>query len=176
MLIWINALAGVLATAYFSGRAYSSLMQSDVGFLGTFGKAISRKQLIFLRVLLTSLLAIVGILIIATDADLRNSRKTIWLVAAGTAILAFLAPGPVTVNPQGLLRTNNFRRDTLIQWEELDHYTIKTGSWGVPNVYCFHATDGRSINVNDWTQSGQDLLNQIRQHKSLPERRPNSNS
>lgn len=176
MLLWINALAGVLAGAYFLGRAYMSAALSNTALFANREKALSHKQLLFLQILMTSFQAILGTFIIATDADLRNSPAIIWLIVAATAIFALMVPNPVTVTPQGLTRANNFRPDTIILWNELDHYTIKPRQWDVPHVYCFYATNGRSIKVNDWAQSGEGLLKQIQKYKTLPEQQLRSNS
>ena len=152
-----------------------SLNLSAAALFATTEKALSHKQLMLFQVLMTSFHAILGTIIIATDTDLRNSPAFIWLLVAATAILALIAPNPVTITPQGLTRANNFRNGTIILWNELDHYEIKPRQWGVPDVYCFYSTNGRSIKVNDWAQSGEELLNQIRQYKSLPEHHPKLN-
>lgn len=176
MVTWIGAFAGVLAAAYFGGIALNELTQSFASnILSTAGETLLRRRAIFFRVFSTSWLAVTGILIISIDADLRHSLGTIWLTVAATAILAFVIPGPVTITPDGLLRKNNFRKDTLIRWDVLDHYEIKKGAQGmadltVSDVYYFRAQDGRTIKVNDWTQDGHNLLSNIRQHKTLPER------
>ena len=171
MVSWIGAIAGIFAAAYFAGIALNELTQSFASnILSTADETLLRKRAIFSRIFSTLWLTVTGISIICIDADLRHSLGTIWLTVAATASLAFVIPGQVTITPDGLLRKNNFRKDTLIRWDALDHYEIKKEAQGVSDVYYFRAQDGRTIKVNDWTQDGRDLLNNIRQHKTLPER------
>ncbi len=159
----IAAGAGVVVTAYFAGAAMSTI---DLGEYFSGGFTPKRNK--WLRTLYTALFCIEGFVLISIDGDLRNSPEFIWPIAAVAGVIAFLVPGPVLVTPQGLSRTHTFRRDTFIRWDDLDHYEICTGTWGVADVYYIRTRDGRTLKINDGSQDGSLLLNKISQHKKLP--------
>jgi hypothetical protein len=125
-----------------------------------------------MRAVATSMLAISGLVAIALDPVLRNSLGTIWLVAAASAIFAFLVHGPVTVTADGLSRTRVLRPDIFVSWDQLDHYEVckrVLGIWGASNVYYFRTRDGRTMKVNEWPQDLNVLLSEISHYKKLPE-------
>lgn len=138
MLTSIGAIAGIVAAAYFAGIVGCTIPLDAIH--GKKDPNKSKKMAVFFRLILTTELAVPGILIICFDADLRHSLGTIWLTVTATAILAFVIPGPVTITSDGLLRKNSFRKDTLIRWDALDHYEIKKGAQGVSDVYTFERT------------------------------------
>jgi hypothetical protein len=163
LFIWIAAGAGVFVTAYFAGAALSTI---DLGEYYSSGLIPKPKRM---RAFSTAYFLIVGLILISIDREIRNSLGLIWLIAAVVGVIAFVVPGPVLVTPEGLLRTHAFRRDTLIRWDELDHYEISTGTWGVADVYYIRTQDGRTLKINDGSQAGSLLLNKIGQYKKLPQ-------
>ena len=166
MVRLIVAYAGVIAAVYFGGVVICKLGSRSLSYLTAGPSPGQAKSLLVVSI---SMLSLVAVLLIAFDTDMRDSLGTIWITAIAAAILAITVPGPVTVTAEGLQRTNSFRRNTLIRWDDLDHYEVRKGSQGVSDVYYFRTRDGKTIKVNDWTQDGHDLLSKINQYKPLSE-------
>lgn len=176
MVTWILACIGVITAAYFAAAVLGTLnfeegifAQGDHSFL---------LQTKFKRILFTSLFTIEGLFIVFIDVHSKTRNRphlgTIWLIAVIAATFAFFVPGPVAVTPEGLSRHRNLRRDIFIPWDDLDHYEICKGEWGimglrVSDVYYLRMIDGRTLKVNEWSQDAGTLLGKIATYRKIQE-------
>ena len=90
-----------------------------------------------------------GVMLIVFDRSIRDSPGSTWTLAGAFAVAAIFAPRFVIVTPEGLRRGRFLRKDIFIPWDDLDHYEICKGTFGVADVYYIRTKGGRSIKVGD---------------------------
>lgn len=161
MATWTLTAAGVVVAAYCSVEAISAVVGNNWGLETPRAVRLTR-PLLFAEFL------IVGLMLFVIDPNFRNSPGTVWIIAACPVTAAIFAPRMVMVTPKGLRRARFLRKDIFILWEDLDHYEIYRGTFGVADVYHIRTKDGRSIKINDVSQDGNALIRSIGNYKNLP--------
>jgi len=176
MVTWILECIGVMTAAYFAAAVIGTLNFEEVIYASS--DHSHRLHNKFKRVFFISLFTIEGLVLVFIDVHSKTHNRphlgTIWLIAVIAATFAFFIPGPVVVTSEGLSRHRNLRRDVFIPWDDLDHYEICKGEWGimglgVSDVYYLRMIDGRTLKVNEWSQDAGTLLGKIATYRKIQE-------
>jgi hypothetical protein len=166
MLRWMLDIPGVVLIACLAGVLGGRVMDTWDLTRPIFDAEFRRRSRLH-WILQASIYIIPGITLLYVDPEVRNSPALIWVVAAVLFFVALAVPGPILVSEQGLVRPHAIRGPLLVSWDDLDHYELSRGTWGVSDIYYIRTSSGRTLKINDSAQDVPALLHEIERYRTL---------